>query len=152
MLDSRSGFPQNLIGKPFIDGWKIVRIIGDGFTSVVFYATRGSEEAAIKVYRPDFVTESKKDQELERIHRQLQLVGHDCPYLVRIIAGDEHPRMGYLYLVMGFVKGKPLDRVADDVPIHRIKPLLAQIACAARYLDDHYGIVPRDIKPTNMLA
>jgi serine/threonine protein kinase len=149
MVDTRLPFPLNLRGHLFADGWTIEDTIGEGATSVVFRATRGHEEAAIKVLNPAFVRSEKA--ELERIERQLKLKGHNHPSLVRIISGGRQKKLGYMYVVMEYVRGKTLDAARRNIPVYRIKPLLAQIADAARYLEEYYENVHRDIKPTNVI-
>jgi serine/threonine protein kinase len=141
-------FPDNLFGKVF-DGWVIKQKLGEGHSAVVFQANKAGAVAAVKVYRPDLTQESAV--QLSRIRRQLSLKNHHHRSLVRVYAGGWDTKTHLYYLVMERLEGAPLDEVLQHVPIDRIRPLLAQVAGAARFLED-LDIVHRDIKPANILV
>ena len=147
MPDLRPPTLENFQGKSF-DGWVVDSKIDEGNTAVVFHAGKGSDEAAVKIYKPEFLKQTG-DAEYERVERQKDLIGHSHPSLVQILSTGE--KNGYLYVVMQYVKGRTLDYVSGDVPVYRIKAILAQVASAARYLEER-GVVHRDIKPTNIVV
>ena len=144
-------FPGGLVGKSF-ENWQIERQLGEGASAVVFLATRGKTTAAIKIYRPELIRRLGERDQRERIERQLKyLPPLDHPSLVRILGGGYNARRELFYLLMEYVEGYSLDSIAKNVPVERIAPLLAQIASAAQYLEEH-DMVHRDIKPANIIV
>jgi eukaryotic-like serine/threonine-protein kinase len=140
---------ENLIGQT-IGHWKLVKFVNAGKSAAVFRGEKDSETAAVKIFDPALVEEFGRESQLKRILRELTLRDHDHPNLVRIFDGGECETTGYLYLVMEFIEAPDLASVIERVPRDRIRPIIAQVADAARYLLEERDIVHRDIKPDNI--
>lgn len=140
---------DNLIGQTVGD-WKLEKFINAGKSAAVFRGVKASEIAAVKIFDPALVEEFGRHSQLNRILRELTLRGHDHSNLVKIFDGGECKTTGYLYIVMEFIEAPDLASVIDKVPRDRIRPILAQVADAARYLLEDRDIVHRDIKPDNI--
>jgi len=132
-----------------LDGWRIKGFLGKGKSAVVLPATRGAQEAAIKVFHPELVERYGKSTQLERILREKSLVGASHPNLVRILDGGECPTTHYLFIVMERLNFKNLHEVLSSVPESAYRLLISQIASAARFLEDR-NLAHRDIKPENI--
>lgn len=132
-----------------VGGWTIDGFFGNGKSAVVLPATKGTVEAAIKVFHPELVERYGKAVQLERILREKSLVGAEHPNLVRILDGGECPVTGHLFVVMERLPYRNLHEVLKDVPLEVVPKLIAQVASAARFLEDR-GLVHRDIKPENI--
>jgi serine/threonine protein kinase len=142
-------FPENLEGRTF-ENWSLQKKLGSGHSGVVYRATRGQQQAAVKIFRPALLQKGSEEA-LARIQRQLLQMPTDHSSLVRVLDGGKS-KGGQLYLVMDYVEGLTLDTPsARNMPTDRIAPILAQIADAARYLEEQ-EIVHRDIKPANIIV
>jgi serine/threonine protein kinase len=139
---------DRLLGKN-VGGWDIVGHRGTGKSAVVFDATREGRTAALKVFDPALVEASGKDKQLKRIDRELTLRGKHHPNLVEILDGGHCVTTGHLFVVMELIDAPNLASVIDDFPRDKIRPIIAQVASAARFLED-LGIVHRDIKTDNI--
>lgn len=141
-------FRESLQGKT-IAGWHVDGFYGNGKSAVVLPALRGTEEGAIKVFHPELIERYGKDAQLQRIHREASLVGTTHPHLVRILDGGECAATGHLYVVMERIPHRNLLQALADVPVDAVPKLIAQVASAARFLEDR-GMAHRDIKPENI--
>lgn len=139
---------SELVGRT-VGGWSVVRALGSGKSAVVFFATRGSESAAVKVFDPDLVERYGKNVQLGRIERECSLVGKSHPNLVRIYGGGECADTGYLYVTMEWIDAPSLASVLGLVPRERIGVLMRDVAAAAQYLES-LSLAHRDIKPDNI--
>lgn len=132
-----------------LDGWIIEGFLGNGKSAVVVRGTRGGVVAAIKVFHPELIERFGKDVQLERISREKSLIGAEHPNLVKILDGGDCTTTGYLYVAMECLTFKNLREVLQTVPPNAVFKLIAQIASAARFLEDR-DLVHRDIKPENI--
>jgi serine/threonine protein kinase len=132
-----------------VGGWNITGYIGRGKSAVVLHAQRDSLEAAIKVFHPELIERYGKDVQLERILREKSLVGATHPNLVQILDGGECETTGHLFVVMEYLPCKNLHERLKDIPTESIPSLIAQLASAARFLEDR-NLAHRDIKPENV--
>jgi serine/threonine protein kinase len=135
--------PQN------VGQWIIGEPLGAGKSAAVFRATRNDATRAIKIFDPQIIEKYGKAVQLARVERELSLRGLHHPHLVEIIDGGECPDSGLIYVVMELIESPNLATVLADVPRERIWPILAQLADASRFLEDHQ-IAHRDIKPDNI--
>ena len=132
-----------------IGGWHVSGFYGNGKSAVVLPAVRGIEEGAFKVFHPELIERYGKDAQLQRIRRESSLVGASHPHLVRILDGGECAVTGYLYVVMERIPHRNLHQALADIPMDAVPKLMAQVASAARFLEDR-GLAHRDIKPENI--
>ena len=132
-----------------IGGWHVSGFYGNGTSAVVLPAVRGIEEGAIKVFHPELIERYGKDAQLQRIRRESSLVGASHPHLVRILDGGECAVTGHLYVVMERIPQRNLHQALADIPMDAVPKLMAQVASAARFLEDR-GLAHRDIKPENI--
>lgn len=132
-----------------IGGWHVSGFYGNGKSAVVLPAVRGIEEGAIKVFHPELIERYGKDAQLQRIRRESSLVGASHPHLVRILDGGECAVTGHLYVVMERIPQRNLHQALADIPMDAVPKLMAQVASAARFLEDR-GLAHRDIKPENI--
>jgi eukaryotic-like serine/threonine-protein kinase len=132
-----------------LNGWTISGQFGFGKSAVVLPAVRDGVEVAIKVFHPELIGRFGRAVQLKRIAREKALIGQTHPNLVRILDAGECSTTGYLYVVMDRVPYKSLRDVLTEVPLDAIPRLIAQVASAARFLED-MGLVHRDIKPENI--
>lgn len=139
---------KELIGK-LVGSWEPDRRLGNGKSAVVFHATRGGQEAALKVFDPDLVERLGETVQLTRIEREKRLIGESHENLVQIFDGGKCNQTGYLYVAMACTDAPDLEKVLQEVPRDRIRPLIAQLAAAAEFLDG-LSLVHRDIKPSNI--
>lgn len=140
---------EQFIGRT-VGGWRLTQLLGIGRSAAVFAGARGPETAAVKVFDQSLVEEFGKEAQLNRIQRELSLRGQSHPNLVNILDGGECSHTGHLYVVMDLVSAPNLASVITRVPRDRIRPLISQVANAARYLLETLDIVHRDIKPDNI--
>ena len=141
---------DDLTGK-VVGGWKILGHLGTGKSAVVFRATQDGEERALKVFDPDLVERSGKERQLHRIERELSLKDKLHPNLVRVFDGGECPHTGHLFVVMELIDAPNLAEVLPDIPRESIRPIIAQVADAAHFLENLTPhIAHRDIKPDNI--
>jgi serine/threonine protein kinase len=112
-------------------------------------ATKNGQEGAIKIFHPELVERYGKETQLERIKRELSLVGLHHPHLVKIIDGGECEKSGHLFVVMQQLPYKNLQQVLNLIPPKNYGKIISQIASAARFLED-LGLAHRDIKPENI--
>ena len=132
-----------------VGGWKIGEYLGNGASGVVLAATKDQTHAALKIIDPNLVDREGPDKQYVRVMRENSLRGHTHPHLVQIFEGGECPATGYLYVVMERLEPRTLADVLNELPRAHIGPLIAQLADAARFLEER-GIVHRDIKPKNI--
>ena len=130
-------------------GWDIVEEIGNGNSASVFHLSSDRAHAAIKIYHPRFFHGRRAIVETRRVSDQMSLMGHGHPNLIDFFEAGE--LKDTCYLLMEYLPWKSLDKHIGTIDRSLIACLIAQIACAARYLDAR-GFVHRDIKPANILV
>ncbi len=132
-----------------LNGWTVGDYINCGKSALVFKATNGLKEAAVKIFDPEIVERFGRADEDERIRRELTLVGAHHQNLVTIFDGGYSKEHDLYFVVMEYIDAPNLASVLKAIPSDRVRPLISQIAAAARFLEDR-GIVHRDIKPDNI--
>lgn len=137
------------LGQFDFEGWRPTFQIGEGASAVVYRATKGNAEAALKIFKPEIVKSSSEEVQAARIERQLRMKALIHPNLVSVLSGGRHPETGLFYLLMEYLPFQTLDKLVNRLPPHRIAPILAQLAEAARFLEES-GFSHRDIKPENI--
>jgi eukaryotic-like serine/threonine-protein kinase len=142
-------FSKEAVVATTVGGWLAKRHIASGKTAAVFEAVKDGQVAALKVFDPELVERAGRAEELQRIGRAVATSSSPHPNLVRIIDGGECASSNYLYLVMELVQFPSLKRNLPTLPPNAIRPLIRQLASAAKHLHD-LGIVHRDIKPDNI--
>src|SRR5439155_4719582 len=135
-----------LLGKT-IGGWLIQKYINHGKSAVIFLGQRAGEQSAVKVFDPEIVERYGRDAQLERIKRELSLVGKSHPNLVRIYDGGEDGDL--IFVAMEYFSGSNIASVLSEIPASEIRTLISQIATAAKFLED-LSFAHRDIKPENV--
>ncbi|HEX3531363.1 MAG TPA: asparaginase domain-containing protein [Thermoanaerobaculia bacterium] len=133
-----------------VGGWEVLSYLGEGASAKVYKAQKDGKIAALKIYNELIIHRSGEQQQIARIERQLELVDHGHPNLVPILGGGRDEN-NVIYLVMGYIRGEPLNRAKASIPIERIRPILAQVAEAAHFLE-RKDLVHRDIKPANIVT
>ena len=134
-----------------VAGWKLEEFLGEGASGAVFRGRNGDQVAAIKIYKQDIIEELGVYNQTIRIIRQMNLIDTKHPNLISILDGGKDEESKQLYLCMEYLEAEPLDKVGKEAPVERIGPLIAQIADAAEFLEQH-GLTHRDIKPANVVV
>jgi len=140
--------PARMLGD--FGDYELLEEIGRGGQAVVYRAHQKSLNriVALKVIGLGYwATEAH----LKRFRREAEAAaGLDHPGIVPIYEVGE--REGSCYFSMKFVEGGQLDEVVkrEPMPIRRSVELIAKVARTVHYAHEH-GILPRDIKPGNIL-
>ncbi len=139
---------QPLAEKYMRDRGSVLRALAAGGSAAVYVVREGEREFALKVYDPTLLQGKNAPAELHRIDLQRKIVGHNCPWLVRvhsIVVEDSQ-----CFVEMEYLPWETLKNQIGQVPDAVVPMLLAQLVGAARFLEDK-GVVHRDIKPENIL-
>ena len=138
----------DLTGK-VLGGWTIGPRLGQGKSAVVFHASRGGDEGAVKVFDRELVQRYGVDAQNERGEREKKLVGQHHPNLIGILDAGYDDGLDLFFVVMEFFNGKNLGDALSDVLTGQEHGIIQQVAAAARFLES-MGLAHRDIKPENI--
>lgn len=131
--------------------FELIREIGRGGMGVVYMA-RQKSLGRIVALKMILGGRWSSDALVSRFHGEARLAASlRHPHIIRVHeAGELH---GQHFLVMEYVDGRSLDRLADGEPLsaERAARYTATIAEAVEYLHQS-GIVHRDLKPSNVLV
>ena len=141
--------------KKTIGRYEIRGTLGKGAMGAVYkgWDTRLELDVAIKVLLPGN-DETNRTEEITRFLREVKISRNlKHPNIVAVYDVGDDPDTGMPYIVMEFIKGKPLDSLLKErkMTIQEIVTFISQVAdgldCAAQA-----GIVHRDIKPANIMV
>lgn len=142
---------RDLTGKCF-RGWNLIGELGRGADGIVYLATDGASNRALKLFFPESLHDNGLEEQLERLELQLTLAGKkQHPSLVEVFDGGFCEDYKTIYLFMEYVQGLTLDKLIGKLPASSIAPLITQLADAASFLEEK-GLVHRDIKPANIIV
>lgn len=75
------------------NGWSVSASLGEGGTAPVFEVMSPDGPKALKLYDAKFSLGEQGEIEKKRIDQQLDLKGHDCPFLVQIYEGGRFEKL-----------------------------------------------------------
>jgi serine/threonine protein kinase len=139
---------DQLMGNP-IGGWTIEKLIDHGKSAAVFRAARGTETAAVKVFDKELIERFGDKTQIDRIERELSLIGKEHPNMVKLLGGGFDENTKNHFIVMEFLNGTNLKKRLKDIPVEAIGGYITDIALCAEYLET-LKLVHRDIKPENI--
>lgn len=139
---------EDLLGHQ-VGGWNVGPLLGHGKSALVLKAEKNGVERALKVFDPELIEAQTREVQLERIGRELSLVGNAIDGVVSIYDGGECAVTKHLFVVMEIVEWPTLEDLYKDIPSEQIPRVIEGIANAARELETR-GIFHRDIKPSNI--
>ncbi|MBK7992277.1 MAG: serine/threonine protein kinase [Blastocatellia bacterium] len=146
-------FFDSLIGKELNNTYKLEKKIGVGGMGSVFRATdiHSGEEVAIKIISPNLSRDSVFVKRFQREAQICWMLSH--PNIVKVHEFGETPEK-FLFMVMEFVDGEPLDDYLEGKlplkPKHCLK--IAKPLAGALELAHIHSILHRDLKPSNVLV
>src|SRR5262245_41294629 len=135
-----------------IGPYKLLQQIGEGGMGVVFLAEQSEpiqRTVGLKIIKPGMDTR----QVIARFEAERQaLAMMDHPNIAKVLdAGTTDT--GRPYFVMELVKGAPITKYCDDEKLTLRQRLeLFKPVCEAVQHAHQKGIIPRDLKPTNVLV
>jgi len=141
--------------KKMIGRYEIRGTLGKGAMGAVYkgWDTRLELDVAIKVLLPGN-DETNRTEEITRFLREVKISRNlKHPNIVAVYDVGDDPDSGMPYIVMEFIKGKPLDKLMKERKF-TIREIVALICQAADGLDcaAQAGVVHRDIKPANVMV
>jgi serine/threonine-protein kinase len=141
-----------LIGRTLPGGYVILELIGVGGMGRVYRAeqTNLGRTVAVKIVHPHLVGEENAVARFITEARAASRLNH--PNSVAVIDFGK-TNDGQLYLVMEYLRGMDLARVAYEegpLPFRRIVDVLRQVLAALSEAH-HLGIIHRDLKPENVI-
>jgi len=145
---------SNLIRLPtgaVIDGWHVVKELGNGGFAVVYLVEDNDKPYALKLARHREASGDER-QTHRRILRELSIITSlNHPNIVRH-HGSGHTEIGNVYLVLEYVDGWTLAEWKErkHPTAHEILRVFVKIASALAYMHER-GILHRDLKPANIL-
>lgn len=134
-----------------IGPYSIVQQLGEGATSNVYQALRDGSLASVALKQLRKVSQTALHKAMFTTEVELGRK-MDHKNIVRVLDADLDEPSG-AYLVMEYINGVSLERHDRDdtlLPLHRVLPVIEQIAGALRYADE-LGVVHRDVKPGNII-
>ena len=154
MSTASSAAPRVLVGTVLARRWRVLHKLGDGGMGEVFAAEpldpSGASRAALKVLRPEFVSDGHvRSRFLDEARTCMRLVHPNIARVLECAQAED----GTPFLVMELLDGVPLGAYTRDggrVPVAQAVPILQGILAglaAAHAL----GIVHRDLKPDNVM-
>ena len=133
--------------------YKLIERIGVGGMGEVYLAERADQQfkmqVAIKLIKRGMDTESV----LRRFQHERQILASlEHPNIARLLDGGTTAE-GLPYFVMEYIKGKRIDRYAEEhgLSISDRLALFRQVCGAVSYAHQHL-VVHRDLKPSNILV
>lgn len=140
-----------LIGTTLPGGYQILELVGVGGMGRVYRAEQKilGRTVAVKIIHPHLVGDESTSARFITEARATSHLNH--PNSVGVI--DFGRKDGQLYIVMEFLRGRDLARVAYEdgpLPFVRILDVLCQVLAALAEAH-HLGIIHRDLKPENIV-
>ncbi|GAA0325537.1 hypothetical protein GCM10009087_39830 [Sphingomonas oligophenolica] len=133
-----------------IEGWTIDSLIDHGKSAAVFKAVGEGRVAALKIFDDELIQRHGDQTQLERIHRELGLIGKHHPNMVALLGGGFHDESKNHYIIMEYLDGPSLAKCLPEVPEGNIPDLIEQLVSACEFLEEN-GLAHRDIKPANII-
>jgi eukaryotic-like serine/threonine-protein kinase len=134
-----------------LDGYEIVRLLGEGGMGEVYLArdTKLGREVAVKLVKRGLGTADV----LRRFRHEEQILASlNHPHVARLFGGGR-TKEGLPYFVMEYIEGQPLDKFCDARQLSTAARLqLFRKVCAAVSYAHQHLVVHRDIKPSNILV
>jgi serine/threonine protein kinase len=131
--------------------YRIKELLGRGGMGTVFLAEdlKLERDVAIKVLPPGLAEDEKWISRFLREARTAARLDH--PNIIPIFAADSEN--GLPYFAMKYVAGRTLDRVLADgpLPVDTCQRLLFEAAAALGHAH-RYGVIHRDVKPSNIMV
>ncbi|MFL5955369.1 MAG: serine/threonine-protein kinase [Gaiellaceae bacterium] len=121
--------------------YRVLEVLGEGASAVVYRATDGSREVAVKLLR------DPSAEALRRFEREARLAATiESRHLVRVL------EVGDRYLVLPLYAGTLAERVRSHgaLPVAEVVALAAEVAQGLDALHER-GVLHRDVKPSNVL-
>jgi len=141
-----------LVGRTLPGGYVILDLVGIGGMGRVYRAeqTALARTVAVKIIHPHLLGEENAAARFITEARAASRLNH--PNSVGVIDFGKTPD-GQLYLVMEFLRGRDLARVAYEegpLPFRRVVDVLRQVLAALSEAH-HLEIIHRDLKPENII-
>lgn len=133
-----------------IEGWTIDSLIDHGKSAAVFKAIGPTGPAAVKLFDDELIKRYGDKVQLERINRELGLIGKHHPNMVSILGGGFHEESDNHYIVMEYLDGPSLSACLAMVPEANVTSLIEQLVSACEFLEAQ-KLAHRDIKPANIV-
>ncbi len=137
------------ICKTHYPAFSVKRCIGAGASAAVFEIASADKNFALKVYDPKFFSGKNRRVEKQRIRLQLDLRRHGRADLVQIFDAQEINESAFI--LMELIPWRSLDKELGKIGPPSIRPIISQVAGAARYLEER-RMTHRDIKPANIMV
>ncbi len=137
--------PPTVLGE-----FRVLAVLGEGGSGVVYDATWGPRRVALKVLHPTRVQTGKERAQFLTEAQRLQQITH--PSVVKVLAVGQLPD-GRPYLAMERLDGDTLASVIarGALPLARALEMFGELADAVQALHAQ-GLVHRDLKPENVFV
>jgi predicted Ser/Thr protein kinase len=130
--------------------FRIVSVLGEGGSGIVYDATWGPRRVALKVLRASLVGTGKERAQFLTEAQRLQQIMH--PSVVKVLAVGQLPD-GRPYLAMERLEGETLASVIarGALSLGHALEMFAELSSAVHALHEQ-GLVHRDLKPENVFV
>ncbi|MEW5981888.1 MAG: protein kinase [Acidobacteriota bacterium] len=143
------------VGQPFGSRYQILKVLGEGGMGAVYQAW--DEElgvaVALKVIRPEVLSDPAQAQELERRFKRELLLARQVTHKNVVRIHDLGEVDGVKYITMTFVQGDDLAsalRKEGKLPVPKVLATARQIVSGLQAAHEA-GVVHRDLKPANIM-
>ncbi len=142
-----------MVGRRLGGRYLVEERIGEGGMGTVYRARHEiiGREVAIKVLSTELVSDASSRRRLLREARAVNRIAHE--HIIDISDYGE-TEDGRVFLVMEYLRGRPLDlvvRAEGPFPVARALTIARQV-CLALGRAHHAGVVHRDVKPENVFV
>ncbi len=135
-----------------VEGYRIVREIGRGGSSVVYEAEQRNprRRVALKLLSAPYAADRRYEKLL---HRETHMLAHVKHPSIAVVYESGNARDGRAYLAMELVEGQPIvEYVCDRELSVEQRVELCRSVCEAIAFAHQRGVIHRDLKPSNLLV
>jgi serine/threonine protein kinase len=141
----------SLVGTRFAERYQVEELLGQGAMGTVYRAEHihMRKAVAIKVLNPEIAGLSEISARFEREAIAAGRIEH--PHVAKAMDFGRMPDGGF-YLVLEFVRGRPLTELLAEGPLAPVRALRITRQIAEAMVAAHQaGVVHRDLKPDNVM-